>query len=59
MAKQKDASTREAAKLLGISLQAVYALIWAGKLPATQVEGKWCVEQAAIDERVSRKVERA
>lgn len=37
-------SVREAAHSLGVTLDYVYKLIWAGKLKAEKIDGKWRVE---------------
>jgi excisionase family DNA binding protein len=47
-------SPREAARRLGISLNAVYALIWAGKIHAEQHQNRWHVSAPAVQERLAR-----
>jgi excisionase family DNA binding protein len=47
-------SPREAARRLGISLNAVYALIWAGKIDAEQHQNRWQVSGPAVQERLAR-----
>ena len=42
---------REAAQRLGIRLDNVYALIWAGKLEARKVDGCWLIPSAAVEAR--------
>jgi excisionase family DNA binding protein len=43
---------REAAHRLGICLDSVYSLVWAGKLPAKRVDGRWQISAQAVDERL-------
>jgi excisionase family DNA binding protein len=51
MSKIQGITPREAARRLGIRLDATYALLWAGKLVAHQKEGRWRVSAAAVEER--------
>jgi hypothetical protein len=53
-----DVSPREAARRLGIRLDAVYALLWAGRLPAQKKDGRWWVDAAAIERRLKAQTER-
>ncbi len=51
---------RAAALLLGVRLDSIYALIWAGKLEAAKRDGRWEISRAAVDMRASsRHFERA
>jgi hypothetical protein len=45
-------SPREAARMLGSRLDAVYSLIWVGRLQAEKQDGRWMVSRAAVDARV-------
>ena len=45
-------SVSEAARKLGISLDGVYRLLYAGKLAGTKTDGKWRVPAAAVEERL-------
>jgi excisionase family DNA binding protein len=45
-------SPREVAQTLGIRLDAVYSLIWAGRLRAEKQDGRWLVSRGAVDARV-------
>jgi excisionase family DNA binding protein len=54
MKTQASLSPREAAQRLGISLNAVYALIWAGKISAEQRQNRWYISGAAVEERLAR-----
>lgn len=52
MSKEKGLSPREAAQRLHIRLDSVYSLIWAGKLEAHKLDGRWCVPLDAVDMRL-------
>jgi excisionase family DNA binding protein len=55
MAKVKDLSPREAAQLLRIRLDSVYALIWAGKVKAHKLDGRWRIPAESIKHRLDRR----
>jgi hypothetical protein len=44
-------STRQAAHALGIRLDSLYALLWAGKLTAEKRDGRWHVCAESVDRR--------
>jgi excisionase family DNA binding protein len=50
MARRK-LSVRDAAQVLGVRLDSLYALIWAGKIPAEKRDGRWRIAAAAIEKR--------
>lgn len=54
MGKVEYLSPREAAVKLGISLNAVYALLWAGKLQAQHEESRWKIPFSAVEERLKK-----
>jgi excisionase family DNA binding protein len=54
MRKVEYLSPREAAVRLGISLNAVYALLWAGKLSATHSDNRWQIPCSAVEERIRK-----
>ena len=56
--KSQTVSTRTAAQLLGIRLDAVYGLIWAARLSAEKRDGRWLVDKAAVNERVKARSNR-
>jgi hypothetical protein len=41
---RKKIGPREAARQRGISMQAIYALIWTGKLRAEKKDGRWWID---------------
>jgi excisionase family DNA binding protein len=45
-------SPREAAQMLGTRLDAVYSLIWAGRLQAEKQDGRWLVSRTAVAARM-------
>lgn len=55
---QLHMSPREAAQMLGTRLEAVYSLIWAGRLQAEKRDGRWLVSQSAVEGRAHSKAQR-
>ena len=53
MERNDSVSPREAARILGIRLESVYSLVWAGRLEATKKDGRWFLSQQAIDARLA------
>jgi len=54
----KELSVREATRRLGISIDALYRLIYGGKLPARKVEKCWKIPAEAVEARLkSRRAE--
>ena len=53
---QASVSPSEAAQTLGIRLDAVYGLIWVGRLQAEKRDGRWLVSQSAVEARLSSKL---
>ena len=51
----KELTVIEATRRLGVSLDATYKLIYAGKLPATKVEGRWFIPSAAVSARLEQR----
>ena len=52
MKKQFEVSPREGAQRLGVSMQFMYQLLWAGKLPGTKVGKVWQIPIQAIEARL-------
>lgn len=52
MGRTKYIPPREAAMRLGLRLDSVYALLWAGKLKGQKREGRWHVAVRAVEERL-------
>ncbi len=44
-----------AARRLGLGLDYLYKLMWAGKLPARKVNGRWRIPAAAIEQRLKER----
>jgi hypothetical protein len=44
-------SPRQAAHALGIRLDSVYALLWAGKILAEKRDGRWVVSAEDVERR--------
>jgi hypothetical protein len=55
MRKTEFLSPREAAIRLGISLNAIYALLWAGKLQGRKEDNQWQVSADAVAARIKAK----
>jgi excisionase family DNA binding protein len=54
----KDVSPAQAARRLGITLDAVYKLIYADKLTAKKVGTRWLVPLVAVEARLKAREER-
>jgi excisionase family DNA binding protein len=54
----REMTPREAAHELGIRLDAVYSLVWAGKLPGHKADGRWRISAAAVEGRLKAQDER-
>jgi excisionase family DNA binding protein len=52
----KYLTARQAAQELGIRLDTIYSLIWAGKLRAEKYEGAWKISATAVKERLKARV---
>lgn len=55
MSKARELSPREVAQLLGVRLDSVYSLIWAGKLKAHKLDGHWRVPADALKSRLKQR----
>ena len=54
---KEELSVIQASRTLGITLDAIYRLIYAGKLAARKSEGKWLISASGIESRLeARKV---
>jgi|NGEPerStandDraft_6_1074524.scaffolds.fasta_scaffold101436_3 excisionase family DNA binding protein len=53
-----ELTPREAARRLRVSLYFIYQSLWAGKLPAHKVDGRWRIPAKAVDERLRAQAER-
>lgn len=58
MGMTRDLTPRAAAQKLGIRLDAVYSMIWAGRLSAHKHDGRWYVPTSAIEKRLKAQVRR-
>lgn len=48
---QRKLTVRQAAQALGVRLDSLYSLIWAGRLPARKMDGRWLIDATAIEKR--------
>jgi excisionase family DNA binding protein len=53
----KHLTARQVAHELGIRLDTVYSLIWAGKLRAEKCDGAWKVPLTAVKERLKERTD--
>ncbi len=51
MKQPKEISAIEAARQLGVGLDYVYTLVWAGKLEGRKVNGRWLISAEAVESR--------
>jgi len=52
MLKREELAPRQVAQLLGLRLDGVYSLIWAGKLEAHKLDGRWRIPAQAVQDRL-------
>ncbi len=52
-----EVGVAEAAKRLGTTTAYLYTLLWAARLNARKVDGKWRIPVVAIEERRARRSE--
>ena len=50
---------REAAQILGVRLDSLYPLIWAGKIAAKKTEGHWLIPRGEVEARKEKQKRRA
>ena len=55
MNRGKELTATQSCRRLGITLDAVYRLIYAGKLPGRKIEGVWRIPLLAVEQRLKRK----
>jgi excisionase family DNA binding protein len=48
----KDLTATQSCRRLGITLDALYRLLYAGKLPGRKVEGVWRIPATAVEARM-------
>jgi excisionase family DNA binding protein len=53
----EEIGVAEASRRLGITMDHLYSLLWAAKLKARKVDGKWRIPVAAIQERITQRGE--
>ena len=53
MTAKKVFSTSEAARVLGISIDAVQRLVLAGKLKARKIEDRWKISEKSLSSRLA------
>jgi excisionase family DNA binding protein len=55
MSKVRELSPREVAQRLCVRLDSVYSLIWAGKLKAHKLDGRWRIPVEAVEARLKQR----
>ena len=55
MSDATELTARQAALRLNVSLAYVYHLLWAGKLPARRLDGRWRIPEDAVEVRLRAK----
>jgi excisionase family DNA binding protein len=51
----RELTAAESCRRLGVTLDYLYRLIYAGKLTARKVEGVWKVSESAVEERLAKR----
>ena len=55
MADTVELTPKQAAQRLGICLDSVYSLLWAGKLEGQRRDGRWYISTAAVEQRLAQR----
>jgi excisionase family DNA binding protein len=51
----KELTVVEASRKLGLTLDTLYRLIYAGRLPARKADRRWLIPADAVEERLKRR----
>jgi excisionase family DNA binding protein len=54
----EEITPRETAMRLGVRLDGVYSLLWAGKIRGRKVNGRWLISAADVGERIRAQKQR-
>jgi hypothetical protein len=54
----QEISPREAAVKLGVRLDGIYSLLWAGRLRGRKSNGRWLVDAADVRKRIRARQQR-
>jgi excisionase family DNA binding protein len=54
----EEITVREATRKLGITIDALYRLVYADKLPARKLGRRWMIEAAAVERRLKDRQDR-
>ena len=52
---QREITPREYARRTGLRLDTTYAAIWAGRIEARQVDGRWRIPESAVESSLRNK----
>jgi len=55
-AASREISPRQTARLLGVRLEEVYNLLWAGKLKGRKADGRWLICETEVRQRAQRRL---
>jgi hypothetical protein len=55
MKRKKTVTPRSAAVTLGIRLDSIYKLIWAGNLTGRKKDGRWMISETSLEGRLNQK----
>jgi hypothetical protein len=55
MTRTIEMTPRQAAQKLGMRLDSIYSLIWAGRLIAFKRDGRWWVAASSVDARLKQR----
>ena len=53
----REITVRETAQRLGCTLHHAYALVYANRLPARKVAGKWLIQADAVEARIKNRAD--
>lgn len=52
---KRDLAPKDAAQRLGVRLDSIYSLIWAGKIEAHKLDGRWRIPSEVIEQRLKQR----
>ena len=55
MTETQELTIIKTARTLGVTLDAVYRQVYAGRLPARKFRGRWLIPRAAVQARLQRR----
>ena len=52
---EREITPREYARRTGLRLDTTYAAIWAGRIKARQIDGRWRIPESAVEHTLRKK----